>query len=99
MFYDGVLSLVAASSISEQLKRQEGVLNEKLRWVESLSSTTEPRPETEFMKPETSAVGDIITESHGQISGAINTPQSHGVMAGMGRVAGQVTLCCLFQSD
>lgn len=71
MFYDSVRSLVAASSIREQLKRREGVLNKKRCWVESFYSKTEREPETEFMKPETSALGDIIPESHGLINAVL----------------------------
>ena len=71
MFYDGVRSLVAASSIREQLKRREGVLNLKRKTLLGgeafFYSKTETEPETEFMKPETSALGDIIPESHGLI--------------------------------
>jgi len=76
MFYDSVRSLAPASLISEQLKRQEGVLNEKLCWVERFDSKKEPEPETEFMKPETSAA---------EPQGLINTALLYYVTASLGR--------------
>lgn len=76
MFYDGTRSLLAMLSISEWSIRQEGDLKFKMTaGAESFESKIDPEPET-------SVVGEIITESQ-ELINAISTVQIYGQAVNM----------------